>query len=39
VRKLHFLPANSLPGKAREGVLIDPHKLEAALAAEGLENP
>jgi hypothetical protein len=39
VRTLLFLPANSLPGKAREVVPIDPHELEAALAADGLESP
>jgi hypothetical protein len=36
VRTLLFLPANSLPGKAREVVPIDPNELDAALAADGL---
>lgn len=39
VRTLLFLPANSMPGKAREVVPIDPNELEAALAADGLESP
>ena len=39
VRTLLLLPANSLSGKAREVVPIDPHELEAALAADGLESP
>lgn len=39
VRTLLLLPANSLPGKAREVVPIDPNELEAALAADGLESP
>ena len=38
VRTLLFLPANSLPGKAREVVPIDPNELEAALAADELES-
>jgi hypothetical protein len=33
-RTLLFLPANSLPGKAREVVDIDPNELAAALAAD-----
>jgi hypothetical protein len=37
-RSLLFLPANSLPGKAREVVPIDPNELEAALAADQSEN-
>jgi hypothetical protein len=36
---LIFLPADSLPGKAREVVPIDPNELDAALAADGLESP
>jgi hypothetical protein len=36
-RTLLFLPANSLPGKAREVVPVDPHELEAALAANDSE--
>jgi hypothetical protein len=36
---LLFLPADALPGKAREVVPIDPNELEAALAADGLESP
>ena len=32
VRTLLFLPANSMPGKAREVVPIDPNELEAALS-------
>jgi hypothetical protein len=39
VRTLLLLPANSLPGKAREVVPIDSNELEAALAADRLENP
>jgi hypothetical protein len=39
VRTLLLLPANSLPGKAREVVPIDPNELDAALAADGLESP
>jgi len=39
VRTLLFLPADALPGKAREVVPIDPNELEAALAADGLESP
>jgi hypothetical protein len=39
VRTLLFLPADSLPGKAREVVPIDPNELDAALAADGLESP
>lgn len=35
---LLLLPANSLPGKAREVVPIDPNELEASLAADGLES-
>ena len=38
-RTLLFLPANSLPGKAREVVPVDPDELDAALAADGLESP
>ena len=38
VPTLLFLPANSLPGKAREVVPIDPNELDAALAADGLES-
>ena len=38
VRTLLFLPANSLPGKARQVVPIDPNELDAALAADGLES-
>jgi hypothetical protein len=38
-RTLLFLPANSLPGNAREVVPIDPHELEAALAADEREKP
>jgi hypothetical protein len=38
VRTLLFLPANSLPGKARQVVPIDPKELDAALAADGLES-
>jgi hypothetical protein len=33
-RTLIFLPANSLPGKAREIIPIDPNELDAALAAD-----
>jgi hypothetical protein len=36
---LLFLPANSLPGKAREVVPVDPNELEAAHAANMLESP
>ena len=36
---LLFLPARALPGRAREIVPIDPHELDAALAADGLESP
>jgi hypothetical protein len=36
---LLFLPANSLPGKAREIVPVDPNELAAALAADELEGP
>jgi hypothetical protein len=39
VQTLLFLPANSLPGKAREVVPIDPNELEAAQAADLLESP
>ncbi len=39
VRTLLFLPANSLPGKAREVVPVDPNELEAAQAADALESP
>jgi hypothetical protein len=35
---LLFLPADALPGKAREVVPIDPNELDAALAADGLES-
>jgi len=38
VRTLLFLPADALPGKAREVVPIDPNELEAALAADELES-
>jgi hypothetical protein len=38
-RTLLFLPVNSLPGKAREVVPIDPNELAAALAADALESP
>jgi hypothetical protein len=37
-RTLLFLPADALPGKAREVVPIDPNELDAALAADGLES-
>jgi hypothetical protein len=37
-RTLLFLPAESLPGKAREVVPVDRHELEAALAADALES-
>jgi hypothetical protein len=37
MRTLLFLPANSLPGTAREVVPVDPDELAAALAADGLE--
>jgi len=36
-RTLIFLPANSLPGKAREIIPIDPNELDAALAADASE--
>jgi hypothetical protein len=36
VRTLLFLPANSLPGKARQVVPVDPNELEAAHAADTL---
>jgi hypothetical protein len=36
---LLLLPANSLPGKAREVVPVDPDELAAAFAADGLERP
>jgi hypothetical protein len=39
VRTLLFLPADSLPGKSREVVLVDPNELEAAQAADALERP
>jgi hypothetical protein len=39
VRTLLFLPADSLPGKARQVVPVDPNELEAALAADALESP
>jgi hypothetical protein len=39
VRTLLFLPADALPGQAREVVPIDPNELDAALAADGLESP
>ena len=39
VRTLLFLPADALPGKARQVVPIDPKELDAALAADGLESP
>ena len=39
VRTLLFLPANSLPGKAREVVPVDRNELEAAQAADELESP
>lgn len=39
VETLLFLPANSLPGKAREVVPIDLHELETAQAADLLESP
>jgi hypothetical protein len=39
VRTLLFLPADALPGKAREVVPIDPNELDAALAADRLESP
>ncbi|WIM10180.1 hypothetical protein [Enhydrobacter sp.] len=38
VRTLLFLPADALPGQAREVVPIDPNELDAALAADGLES-
>jgi hypothetical protein len=39
VATLLLLPADALPGKAREVVPIDPNELEAALTADGLESP
>jgi hypothetical protein len=39
VRTLLFLPADALPGQARQVVPIDPKELDAALAADGLESP
>jgi hypothetical protein len=36
MRTLFFLPANSLPGTAREVVPVDPDELAAALAADQL---
>lgn len=39
VRTLLFLPANSLPGRAREVVPVDFNELEAAQAADALESP
>jgi hypothetical protein len=36
-RTLLFLPANSLPGRAREVVPVDPGELAVALAADALE--
>jgi hypothetical protein len=39
VRTLLFLPADSLPGKSREVVPVDPNELEAAQAADALERP
>ena len=39
IRTLLFLPANSLPGKAREIVPVDPNELDVALAADKLESP
>lgn len=39
IRTVLFLPANSLPGKAREIVPVDPIELEAALAADALKAP
>ena len=38
MRTLLFLPANSLPGKAREIVPIDPKELDAALAVDERES-
>jgi hypothetical protein len=38
-RTLLFLPANALPGKAREVVPIDPDELEVAQAADQQEKP
>jgi len=39
VRTLLFLPANALPGNAREVVPVDSNELEAATAADALESP
>jgi len=39
VRTLLLLPANSLPGQAREIVPVDPNELEAAQAADAQESP
>jgi len=38
-RTLLFLPADSLPGRAREVVPVDPNELAAAQAADALESP
>lgn len=37
-RTLLFLPADSLPGKAREVIPVDPVELAAALTADALED-
>ena len=38
-RSLLFLPANALPGEAREVVPINPNELDAALAADKSARP
>lgn len=37
VRTLLYLPANSLPGRAREVVEVDPGELAAAMVADALQ--
>jgi hypothetical protein len=39
VRTLLYLPAESLPGRAREVIDIDPAELAAALAADARQSP